>query len=220
MPEFDSRNATSEGRWTISRVEQQKRNHQRYAIYLDDAYAFSVEADTLVRFSLAVGGQLSEKQIEVIQFHDQFELAKNLAVKYLGLRARSHWEVQTYLRRKKIDPIIIARVIRYCQDNGYIDDENFASAFVRDRLQLTADGILKIKKELISKGIARDIVTRVTRDLVDPEAQLKKAIEIGKKKLKTLSGDTNIRNRLYRYLSQKGYPGATIFKALKILLTG
>lgn len=57
----------------ITKISTQKKNTERFNIFLDEKYAFSVDADVLVRFDLKKGKELDELDILEIQYGDDVQ---------------------------------------------------------------------------------------------------------------------------------------------------
>ncbi|HPI27096.1 MAG TPA: RecX family transcriptional regulator [Candidatus Marinimicrobia bacterium] len=203
----------------VTKIESQKKKSARINIYLDNEFAFGISAETLNLFRICVGQQLTEKQINMIQQHELFEQAKEAAIRYLGLRIRSQRELELYLTRRQKYPLAVAsRVIKYCIERGYLDDKVFCETFIRDQLELNHNGIRKIRQALVAKGIDREVIDEAIKNLVKDEDQLKAAWIIGQKKASTLKNDPKRRDKLYRYLIQKGYKPDVVIKVLQKIL--
>jgi regulatory protein len=207
--------SASESVGLITKIEPVKHRRERWAIFLDEKFALSVSNETLAQFHLTVGQQLSSRQLDIIEQHEAYESAKKAALRYLGLRMRSERELVNYLRRKKVSPPLIARVIGYCREHHYLDDWQFAQAFVREKINLSQDGLLKIKAALLEKGLAPEIIRQVCAASDEAEQQLRRAVELGQKKLQTLASDPKARTKILRFLQQKGYPLKTALMAVK-----
>ncbi|HPC35953.1 MAG TPA: RecX family transcriptional regulator [Candidatus Marinimicrobia bacterium] len=200
----------------VTKIESQKRKSARINIYLDNEFAFGIGAETFNLFRVSVGQQLTEKQIRMIQQHELFEQAKEAAIKYLGLRMRSQKELELYLNRRKKYPLdVTSRVIKYCIERGYLDDKVFCETFIRDQLQLSHNGVQKIRQALIAKGVTREVIDEAIKNLVKDEDQLEAALLVGRKKASSLKNDPKSRDKLYRYLIQKGYKPNVVIKALQ-----
>jgi len=202
----------------VTKIEFQVKRTDRRSIFLDGEYTFSISPETYNLFSISKGQILTDKQILVIQNHEQFEKAKDLALSYIALRMRSNKEVRTYLKRKNIPINVIERVIQYCDEKKYLDDYVFARAFTRDQLNLNKAGVFKIRSSLRSKGIAVEIINSVVEELINKDEQLDLAVKLGEKKLRSLTKDTNKRQKIYRFLLQKGFTIEVVRESLKILI--
>jgi len=211
----ESKNAS--GR-VVTKIEFQVKRTDRRSIFLDGEYTFSISPETYNLFPISKGQILTDKQIMVIQNHEQFEKAKNLALNYIALRMRSNKEVRTYLKRKNIPINVIERVIQYCSEKKYLDDYTFAEAFTRDQLNLNKAGVFKIRSSLRNKGVSAEIIDSVVEELINKDEQLYLAVKLGKRKLRSLTKDTKKKQKIYRFLFQKGFTIEVVNEALKILI--
>lgn len=160
----------------ITKIAQQKRKKDRYSIYVDEKYAFSVEEDMLVRYQLTKGKTLTKDEINTITDNDTYHRAYLMAINYLSYRMRSVEEMNTYLQRKEVDPNWIEQIIVTLMEEKLLDDMVFANAYVRDRMHQTSKGPRLIEKELIDKGISIQTAKQATKQY-SPEAQFEKALK-------------------------------------------
>lgn len=137
----------------ITKITQQKRLKDRYNIFLDNEYSFSVEESVIVTYSLQKDLSLSDEKIDEIMEAQSFQKAYLMAVNYISYRMRSIKEVQVYLRDKEIGKLEIEKIIESLLAKQYLDDAAFAVAFVRDKMNQTTKGPRVIKNELFEKGV-------------------------------------------------------------------
>lgn len=215
MPEFVSNN---DEKYIVTKIIFQGKKKDRRSVFLNGEFAFGIGPETFAVFPLTEGQVITGKQVQVIQFHEEYEHAKELAVRYLAIRMRSRKELEIYLARKQIPKPVLRRVIQYCTEHHYLDDTSFAEAFIRDQINLNQTGILKIKAALLKKGITKEIIEDVLKTVETEIDELATALCVGQKKLKTLSDDKNRKQKLIRFLIQRGYRPDTIFKAVAKLI--
>ena len=199
---------------TVTKIEFQKRKTDRRSVFLDNEYAFSVSEQTFQQFPLIVSQILSEKQIAIIINHEAFEIAKSLALRYLTARMRSAYELRKYLRKKDCGDREILRAIEYCKDRQYIDDEQYAGMLVNDMTHLNRYGINKMRFVLKKRGISSGIIEKVLNDQIDPDVQFENAIALVKRKKATLGDDPKIKEKLYRFLKQRGFNYRIIYRVI------
>ena len=72
--------------------------------------------------------------------------------------------------------------MEYCKDKNYINDRDFAEVFVRDKVNLNKYGSQRIRYELISKGVAKEVIDDVLLPSSDDE--LETAMELALKDFK------------------------------------
>lgn len=171
---------------TITKIATQKKTTNRFNIYLDHQYAFSVSEDILIRYHLHKGLELTETDIEKIQQADDRHRYYVMAIRYLSYRMRTEQEVRQYFRTKDVHPEVVEDMIDRLHREKLLNDEEFAKAFVRDRIQQTTKGPLIIKKELMEKGVSTSIIEKVIENY-SYEKQLEKASKFAEKQLRRQS---------------------------------
>ncbi|WP_235425115.1 hypothetical protein [Heyndrickxia ginsengihumi] len=86
---------------TITKISVQKNNPERYNIFLDGQYRFSVDEEVLARFQLLKGKEISSFELDHIMLQDDIRKGVNIAIQFLSFRMRSEKEIKDYLRKKK-----------------------------------------------------------------------------------------------------------------------
>ena len=145
----------------ITKITTQQKNKDRYNIFTDEGhgekYAFSVDESVLLKFQLKKGMELDELFLTEIHYEDDIRKAYNRALHYLSSRMRSEGEVRTYLLEKEIDAPIIQEVILKLYEYKFLDDEQYAIAYVRTQMNTTDKGNIVIKRELKESGIREEL---------------------------------------------------------------
>lgn len=208
----------------IKKITAQKNNKDRFNIFFDDGasgqYAFSVSEDIFIKHDLRKGKELSEIELTEIFYHEEIQKSYNQAIQFLSFRMRSMKEVRDYLRDKGIDEGVSEEVIRRLQERKYINDEEFADAFVKTQINTTDKGPIILKEALRKKGITDIIIEEKLDKHYLQEIQLEKAIalcEKQKRKGKTLSY-VQLKINLQQMLVRKGYKKEIIHKAIEVTL--
>ncbi|OCA82491.1 recombination regulator RecX [Bacillus sp. FJAT-27986] len=194
----------------ISKIEQQKKNKNRFNIYITEEgqperYAFSVDDDLLVRMRLSKGMEVDELSIMEIQYRDHIQKAFQSAVNYLSYRIRSEHEVTSYLSEKEWEQAVIDEVIHKLREYRYVDDEEYAKAFVRTQMNVSKKGPDVIRTELLNKGISekdqQTALSQYTNDL-----QRENAEEWASKTLNKSKGSMKeAKQKTIQFLVRKGF---------------
>ena len=144
--------------------------------------------------------------------------ALKFAMKLLDIRKRSVFEMKNRLRRKEFEEEIINEVIKELFEYGYLNDEEFAEAYINDRINFNPRGSFLVKKELREKGIAENIVNEKIKELFPEEKEMELAKKAAEKKKETLNKDLE-KNKIYQktgsYLQGKGYSAYIIREVLE-----
>lgn len=192
----------------ITDIEQQKHNSERYSIYIDNKFAFGLEAIDVLNFRLKAGDEISPDKYNIITQQGIYAKARDKAIKLLGFKARTEAEIIRRLKDEEYSDEIIEKVTSFLKQYGYIDDESYARAFIKEKFTLKGYSAKRLSYELKLKGIGSDIITSAVRELKDENVLDEKnmAVELLRKKLK---GETNTddkqRKRLYGFLARRGY---------------
>ena len=141
---------------------------------------------------------------------EEFNKCMDLAMRYLGYRARSAKEMSDHLRRKEMPEDAIEAVIERLREYRYIDDAQYARRFVESRIK--KGGARKIAYELRQKGIDTEIIEQIVSE-IDPDEALESAITYARKSLR---GENNqkAKQRAWAALSRRGFSGDTIREAI------
>lgn len=149
---------------------------------------------------------------------DEKKQALQFAMKLIGLRRRSVFEITKRLEQKRFNKDILGEVLKELERYKYIDDEKFAESYINDRMNFRPCGKLMVKKELEEKGIAENIINDKISELISEEKELKSARILVRKKLKTIGRNVDKRKiyqKIASYLQSKGYSFDTISQAIE-----
>ena len=144
--------------------------------------------------------------------------AVKFALKLLSIRKRSVFEMRNRLKRKEFENDVIDKVIEELFEYKYLNDEEFAEAYINDRINFNPRGSFLIKKELKERGVAENIVDQKIKELFPEEKEMELAKKAAKKKIETLNKDLE-KNKIYQkvgsYLQAKGYASYIIREVLE-----
>lgn len=185
----------------ITAIKQQERLKGRYSIYIDEKYEFSLSADALLDERLVPGQELDEQQLKSYKKLSADDRAFTLALAYIARRMRSTWELRDYFRRKGYDEALGDQILERLNRLGYINDDAFAEAWVRNRRLLRSTSKRRLTQELRQKHVAEDVIERVLRDDETDERQLLR--ELVTKKRRQSRYQDNL--KLMQYLARQGF---------------
>lgn len=203
----------------ITKITVQKKNKDRYNIYMDfgkgEEYAFSVDEDVLIKHQLKKGLVLDDFALSEIGYQDDIRKAYNTAIQYLSRRMRSETEVRKHLAEKEIEEPVILEVIHKLYDYQFLNDEEYAKAFVRTQMNTSDKGSGLIRRELREKGISQNIIDEALKEY-PWEEELNTAIKLCEKQVQKLSRNSTkiIKQKLEHLLLRKGFNLETIQTAI------
>jgi len=140
--------------------------------------------------------------------------AQNLALRYLARFAVPAKKLISYLERKGIDKPTAEKVAQHFQKEGYLNDFEYACAFVRRKKEKF--GSRKIFAELLKKGIPQEIASEALESFTEEEERevLKNLISFYRQKNAQLDEDT-FKKKLVGFLVRRGFKQNLILNLIR-----
>ncbi len=136
-------------------------------VFIDEEYAFLLSEDELEKYNLKEGDNITMKLYEELRDKVVYPRAVQKALSLLKFMERCEQELRSKLVQEAYPQEVVDRVIDYVYHYGYLDDERFASGFVRSRKNRKSK--LMIKTELLQKGVARELIDLVFQEEYENE---------------------------------------------------
>jgi regulatory protein len=195
----------------ITKITKQVKNDERYNLFIDGKYAFSVDEVVLAKFGLRKGLEVDELEISGMQYEDDVKKALNKAIHYLSYRMRTEKEIRDHLKDGELEEGIIDEVIHKLNDMKYINDLEFAQAFTGTQINTSDKGPGWIRGELYRKGVDDPYIEEALEAFTF-EKQVDKAVAISEKLMKKYRKDSFMiaKQKIEQNLLRKGYSGAVM----------
>lgn len=135
------------------------------------------------------------------------ERALSICFHKLNARARTEQELRQVLSQAGISDEISDLAIDRLQVVGYLNDREFAEAWIRARVTSRGMAPAAIRRELLSKGVDPDIVDTALSEVSDGDTYAR-AVELATKKLRSVAAlnPSVALRRISSLLLRKGYP--------------
>jgi len=187
----------------ITAIRVGKGRGKRVNVFLEGKFAFSLEAEVVIREGLQVEQELSVGQIEALARSDHFHRCFNATAHYLSYRPRSESELRERLHWRGFDDDSIEAVIAKLKEQGLVDDIAFAQFWKDNRESFSPRSRWLTKLELRRKGVAADIIDQVVNTVNDDNSAYRAALS--KARSLSLSDYQGFRRRLGEYLKRRGF---------------
>lgn len=201
----------------ITLVEPQKKNKNRFNIYLDGEFAFGADEDTVVNFRLLKGKEVEEGNLEKILLETEIGKVMERMYGLFGRRQRTEKEVRDYLRnlsfkrklkdQEEISELVVEKIIERLKQKHLLNDSEFALAWTQARQHSKKKGQIAIRMELMQKGISKEVIDQVMADQVSEGSEQKLATEALEKKIRSfrnLEGQ-EFKQKTLQFLMRKGF---------------
>jgi len=183
----------------ITSIKQQVKRADRYSVFVDGKYSFSLSESALLTQGLHSGQELDTIQLEALKEASGTDKAYGNALRYVAMRPRSIWELETYLKRKDVDEPVAESIIKRLEAVGLLDDTAFAKAWVNNRRLLKSTSRRKLQLELKQKHVPSGIIDAVLREEgADDRTALRELVE--KKRARYPD-----QNKFMQYLARQGF---------------
>jgi len=201
---------------TITDIEPQKKNKDRYNLFVDGVYTCGVSEYVVKKYKLEIGMVFDEKTMEVAIFEDNLERAKTYIANYHT--SKTEKVIKDKLKEKGYDEKVVIAVIEFLHKYQYINDADYAKRLTNDALKIKKQGKQKIRQKLKEKGVCDAIIEETLSGIeVDDEEEaiqklLIKKVPYYEKKSKNAY---ELKNKLYQFLMGRGFSFETIKHAVE-----
>lgn len=135
---------------------------------------------------------------------------------YCSYQDRCISEVKTKISTFDISSSDRDKIMQLLIDEGFIDENRFAHAFVRSKMHLKKWGVNKIKMALKMKGVSDEIINDALAEIA-PEHYRGELVNILKAKKINDLNESSRRAKLARYAIQKGYEPGLVWEVIREL---
>lgn len=193
----------------ITAIKQQVKRADRFSIFGDGKYLFSLSEAEVVQLGIREGQEITTQDLAKLKDEATLSKAYDRAVRYVSIRPRSEHEITSYLGRKSYEEEIISTVVEKLYRLRLLDDADFARQWLEWRMR-SGSSKRKIQAELIQKRVDREIIKEVL-DAIDPNDELEQVKELIERKTKL--SQYQDKQKLMAFLARRGYSYDLIKKA-------
>ena len=136
----------------------------------------------------------------------ELDIAKEKAIAYLMRSKKTSNEVTMKLKKLGFTEEIVQEVISYFTKLGYIDDNEYVDAYIRQCMRLQNYSLFEIKNKLLQKGVKKDIIEDKLQVLEDSDYEKELVKKLINGKLKNMD---DIKQR--QYLFRRGFKNISEF---------
>ncbi len=134
----------------IDKFKKDKGN--TYKVYFINDETISLYDDVIVKYNLLVNKEIDKKKFDEIVKYNDFLDGYYKSIKYINKKLRTELEIEKYLKKLDIKSTNIKKIIDLLYKDGYLNKENYLKAYISDQYNLTMNGPLRVKKDLINLG--------------------------------------------------------------------
>lgn len=195
----------------VTKIQQQIKQTNRYSVYVDEKYTFSLSESALLSSGIHSGQDLTAADVKHLKRLSTDDKAYGKALRYVAMRPRSEWELRVYLQHKEAPEPTTNTIVERLQRVGLINDEAFARMWVENRRLLKPTSRRRLQVELRRKHIATQVIDAVLLEDSENTDERQVIRDLVNRKRKRYADD----KKLMAYLARQGYSYDDIKAALQ-----
>lgn len=202
----------------ITAIKKQKKNPERYNIFLDGKFTAAINENTLITKKLRIEQEITAEQLAELLLAEKKDKLLNLAYNFLDYRPRAKKELHQYLNgkiyQKKISfpsekqkNAVVKQVMDHLEKKKYLDDRHFGQWWIEQRQNSAKPkGIWAIKSELKQKGLSSTLIVELLNSLDSDQENLAYAAVAKQYQKKITRYEKNtLRSKATQYLTRRGF---------------
>ena len=187
----------------IEKFIKDKNNKYKVIIDNDDYLLYD---DVIIKYNLLSKKEIDKKSLDEILNYNEELLSYYESIKYINRKLRSELEIREYLKKKNINNDTINKTVELLYKNNFLNQEMYLKAYINDKINLSNDGPLKIKKELNKLGFNDEEIDSKLDNILN-DVWLDRIDDIISKKIKSNNKYSNyiLKNKILIYMLNLGY---------------
>ena len=184
-------------------------------IYIDGEYRLTVDEIFWFSCGYISGDEINAEELTAFEEAAGSRRAFNSALNSLDYRDHSEKEIRAKLKRKH-GAEYVDEAVEKLTELDLINDERYAENYARELFEHKKFGKIRIKSELIAKGIASDIASEAVNSLFEDEEpdNIQRIVDIIEKKYYNRMNDEVGRKKVFSALQRMGYTFSDIREAM------
>ena len=127
---------------------------------------------------------------------EQNILARDKAIRYIGISKKTEYEVKQKLKGLKIASSVISEEIEYLKELGFIDDIDYVKSYIKQCKKMQNYSIYEITNKLLQKGIKASIIDEEIDSLKESDYEHQVVEKLLNSKLKSYD---EMKQKVYLY---------------------
>jgi regulatory protein len=205
----------------ISSISIQKKNKERYSLFADDEFLLGVAEQTLLKFNLTKGVEITPSLFRKLQREEGRFAVKSYFLNLLSRRDHARKELLDKARKKDYPTEVIENVLDELEEKKFINDRNFAKKYASEKYRLKKWGPLKIQSYLYKKGVSKKIAHQSIEKVFKNERLDETFLTLVlTRKNRFLKEDDPFKRKkkVFDNLARRGYYASDIYKHLDELM--
>lgn len=205
----------------ITSIQTQKRNGERFSIFVEDEFLTGISGNCLTEFGLKKGDLVTPDLYKRLIVAEKDVRLQDFFLRLLSRRPYSRFELLCKAQKKGYNIESVNVILNQFEQKGWIGDQEFAMMYAREQSRLRHWGPNKIIAALLAKGIegktARRAVAAIKNEIDGAEILVQL---VGKKRTHFLREEDSLKRKkkIVDFLVRKGFSSEIIYENLELLM--
>ena len=147
------------------KIEKIVKNKNNYTILFDNGDKIKTYDEVIINNNLLFHKEVNDDILKKIMNDTTYYDSYYKIIKFVNRKLRSEFEINNYIDKLQITNK--DKIIKELKNKKIINDNLFIKAFIQDKINLTNDGPIKIKKELLEHNIDEEIINNELEVFLD-----------------------------------------------------
>lgn len=154
------------------KIDKIKKNGKKYKIVLEDGTEIKTFDDVIINYNLLYHKDIDDILLNKIIKDNAYYDVYNKVLNLISKKIRSEKEINEFLDKYDIDR---NKIINKLKSINLINDKLFAKAYISDKINLSNEGIDKIKNDLLKHNIDLNVIeeelSKIDNDLINKKIE-------------------------------------------------
>lgn len=181
-----------------------KLKNNKYKIILENNETIILYEDVILNFNLLLKKEIEDLE-EIKEYNNKYALYDKTII-FINKKIRTVKEIESFLNKYTNNQEDINNIINKLKNNNYINDNLYIKSYINDKFNLTLDGPIKIKNNLLKLGFNSLEIDEYLNNIFTKEIISNRINKYINKQLKSNNKSLYIfKNKVLIYLINLGY---------------
>lgn len=186
----------------------------RYRVAFDNGVSCVLYRSEAAQLSIEAQCSLTDENYDYLINEIVGKRAKKRAMHILEQMDRTEHQLREKLAKGEYPQECIDSAVEYVKKYRYLDDERFASSYVRYHQEKLSRQQLSVK--LSQKGVSRDIIAEALEMEYEADDGEKIRNLLSKRHFDPDNTDRQENNKIYQYILRRGFKSSDILKEMRV----
>ena len=186
----------------------------RYRVAFDNGVSCILYRSEAAQLSIEVQCSLTDENYDYLINEIVGKRAKKRAMHILEQMDRTEHQLREKLAKGEYPQECIDSAVEYVKKYRYLDDERFASSYVRYHQEKLSRQQLSVK--LTQKGVGKDIIAEALEMEYEADDGEKIRNLLSKRHFDPDNTDRQENNKIYQYILRRGFKSSDILKEMRV----